>query len=147
MTGVIGGVLIGVPAVRLRGPYLAIATFGLMLAFPQILKIKFLAQWTNGAYGIGGSRVDPPGIMGGFLDSGQWLYYLTMLAVVIMTLLFWNLTRSRIGRAFIALRNSEIGAEQMGGAPMGLLGGFSDQSRKTYSDECGIQARPLLIIR
>ena len=114
MTGIIGGVLIGVPAVRLRGPYLAIATFGLMLALPQILKIKFLTQWTNGTYGIGGSRMDPPGIMDGFLNSGQWLYYLTMLAVLIMTLLFWNLTRSRIGRAFVALRNSEIGAEQMG---------------------------------
>ena len=114
MTGIIGGVLIGVPAVRLRGPYLAIATFGLMIALPQILKIKFLAQWTNGAYGIAGSRVDPPGVMDGFLDSGQWLYYVTTVAVAIMILLFWNLTRSRVGRAFVALRNSEIGAEQMG---------------------------------
>lgn len=114
MTGIIGGVLIGIPAVRLRGPYLAIATFGLMIALPQILKIKFLTRWTNGTYGIGGSRVDPPGIVDGFLDSGDWLYYLTMLALVIMTLLFWNLSRSRIGRAFVALRNSEIGAEQMG---------------------------------
>ena len=58
MTGIIGGVLIGVPAVRLRGPYLAIATFGLMIALPQILKIKSLTQWTNGTYGISGSRVD-----------------------------------------------------------------------------------------
>ena len=114
MTGIIGGVLIGVPAVRLRGPYLAIATFGLMIALPQILKIKSLTQWTNGTYGISGSRVDPPGFIDGFLDSGEWLYYVALAAAVVMTILFWNMTRSRIGRAFVALRNSEIGAEQMG---------------------------------
>ena len=114
MTGIIGGVLIGIPAVRLRGPYLAIATFGLMIALPQILKIKFLAQWTNGAYGIRGSRVDPPELINGFLDSSIWLYYVVLAAAVVMTILFWNLTHSRVGRAFVALRNSEIGAEQMG---------------------------------
>lgn len=114
VTGVLGGVVIGFPAVRLRGPYLAIATFGLMIALPQILKLNSLARWTNGANGVSGSRVDPPGFMNGFLDSGQWLYYVTMVAAVIVTLLFWNLIRSRIGRAFVALRNSEIGAEQMG---------------------------------
>lgn len=114
VTGVIGGIAIGVPAVRLRGPYLAIATFGLMIAMPQILKFNSLARWTNGANGVGGSQVKPPGFLDGFLNSGEWLYYVTMVAVVVMTLLFWNLIRSRIGRAFVALRNSEIGAEQMG---------------------------------
>ena len=114
ITGIIGGVLIGVPAVRLRGPYLAIATFGLMIALPQILKFKSLTQWTNGALGVRGSRVDPPGFLKGVLDSSDWLYYVVLAAAVVMTILFWNLTRSRVGRAFVALRNSEIGAEQMG---------------------------------
>ena len=114
MTGIIGGVLIGVPAVRLRGPYLAIATFGLMIALPQILKLNILTRWTNGSLGVRGSRVDPPNFLGGFLDSDDWLYYVVLVAAVVMTVLFWNLTRSRVGRAFVALRNSEIGAEQMG---------------------------------
>lgn len=114
VTGILGGVVIGVPAVRLKGPYLAIATFGLMIALPQILKFNSLARWTNGANGVPGSRVDPPGFLSGILDTGEWLYYVTTFAAVVMTVLFWNLIRSRIGRAFIALRDSEIGAEQMG---------------------------------
>ena len=113
-TGIIGGVVIGFPAVRLRGPYLAVATFGLMIALPQILKLNSLSRWTNGALGVSGDRLQPPRFLAGLLDSGDWLYYITCATTVIMTLLFWNLTRSRVGRAFIALRNSEIGAEQMG---------------------------------
>ena len=114
VTAVLGGVLIGLPAVRLRGPYLAIATFGFMLALPQILKIQGLTRWTNGALGIRADRMEPPGFMEAALDSRDWLYYVTIVVAVIMTVLFINLTRSRIGRAFVALRNSEIGAEQMG---------------------------------
>jgi branched-chain amino acid transport system permease protein len=114
LTAVLGGVLIGLPAVRLRGPYLSIATFGLMLALPQILKLQALTRWTNGALGIRGDRVEPPGFLEAVLDSRDWLYYVAIVAAVIMTVLFLNLTRSRVGRAFVALRDSEIGAEQMG---------------------------------
>ena len=113
-TGIIGGVLIGFPAVRLRGPYLAIATFGLMIALPQILKMNSLERWTNGAFGISGSPLQPPGFLDGLLNSGEWLYYVTWAVTAVMTVLFWNLTRSRTGRAFVALRDSETGAEQMG---------------------------------
>ena len=114
LTAVIGVLLIGVPAVRLRGPYLAIATFGMMIALPQILKIQGLTRWTNGALGISGGQVEPPAFMAAVLDSRDWLYYVTIAAAVFMTVLFLNLTRSRVGRAFVALRDSEIGAEQMG---------------------------------
>jgi branched-chain amino acid transport system permease protein len=113
-TAVVGGFVIGIPAVRLSGPYLAIATFALVITFPQILKIEVLTRWTNGALGIRIREVQPPGFVDGFLDQRQWLYYMTMTTAVVMTVLFWNLTRSRIGRAFVALRDSEIGAEQMG---------------------------------
>ncbi len=113
-TAVAGWVVIGIPAVRLRGPYLAIATFGLMLALPQILKLQALTQWTNGALGIGGGIVEPPGVLASALDSREWLYYAAIAAAAVMTVVFVNLTRSRIGRALIALRDSEIGAEQMG---------------------------------
>ena len=114
LTAVLGGILIGLPAVRLRGPYLAIATFGLMLALPQVLKIQGLTRWTNGALGIRGDRVEPPGLIEAAVDSRDWLYYVAIVTALIMTVLFLNLTQSRVGRAFVALRNSEIGAEQMG---------------------------------
>ena len=113
-TAVAGWVVIGIPAVRLRGPYLAIATFGLMLAFPQILKLTALTQWTNGALGIRGGVVEPPGFLGSLLESREWMYYVAIAAAVIMTVVFVNLTRSRVGRALVALRDSDIGAEQMG---------------------------------
>jgi branched-chain amino acid transport system permease protein len=113
-TGAVGGVIIGIPAVRLAGPYLAIATFALIVTMPQILKIESLTRWTNGAMGIPVAEIQPPGFVDGILDQRQWLYYATMVSAVVMTILLWNLTSSRIGRAFIALRDSEIGAEQMG---------------------------------
>ncbi len=113
-TGLVGGVVVGLPASRLTGPYLAIATFALVITFPQILKLNLIDGWTNGALGIRIREVSAPGVVDGFLDQAQWLYYVTMLTAVLMTILFWNLTHSRFGRAFIALRDSEIGAEQMG---------------------------------
>lgn len=113
-TAIVGWVTIGVPAVRLKGPYLAIATFGLMLALPQILKLNVLSQWTQGALGIRGGVAEPPIRLGSVLDGRQWMYYVAMAAAVAMTFLFLNLTRSRTGRAFVALRDSEVGAEQMG---------------------------------
>jgi branched-chain amino acid transport system permease protein len=121
-TGVMGGVIIGVPAVRLTGPYLAIATFSLIIALPQLLKMDIevaglgidVTGWTGGPNGIRISELQPLGFADGFVDQRQWLYYVSMLSAVIMTFLAWNLIRSRIGRAFVALRDSEVGAEQMG---------------------------------
>jgi branched-chain amino acid transport system permease protein len=113
-TGLVGGVVIGIPAVRLSGPYLAIATFALVLSLPQILKLEGLNNWTNGALGIRIRDLQPPGFVDGYLNKAEWLYYMTMVTAVFMTIVFWNLTHSRVGRAFTALRDSEIGAEQMG---------------------------------
>jgi branched-chain amino acid transport system permease protein len=113
-TGVVGGLLIGLPAVRLSGPYLAIATFSLIITMPQILKLNGIDELTNGALGIGIKQVGVPAFFDSFLDARQWLYYVTMATALFMAVLLWNLTHSRIGRAFVALRDSEIGAEQMG---------------------------------
>lgn len=114
ITAVLGGVFIGIPAVRLSGPYLAIVTFALVISFPQILKIEALTDWTNGARGIRVSTITPPGFIDGYLNAREWHYYMTMSVAVFMTVIYWNLTRSRIGRAFVAIRDSEIAAEQMG---------------------------------
>ena len=112
-TGLVGGIVIGIPAVRLSGPYLAIATFAMVISLPQILKMKALADWTHGALGVRVRELQPPGAFD-FVDNTKWLYYTTLFSAVIMTVLFWNLTRSRMGRAMAALRDSEIAAEQMG---------------------------------
>ena len=123
-TGIVGGVLIGFPAARLSGPYLAIATFSLIITLPQILKLNGIDSLTNGALGIGIRPVGPPGLVNDVLgavtrdavsiDGRQWIYYVTIGTAFLMAVLLWNLTGSRIGRAFVALRDSEIGAEQMG---------------------------------
>lgn len=108
------GFAIGVPALRLTGPYLAIATLALIISMPQILKMDAVSEWTRGATGINIPQARAPGAIDGLVDDRQWLYYSVMFPAIIMTVLAWNLTRSRIGRAFIALRDSEIGAQQMG---------------------------------
>jgi len=122
LTGLIG-FLIGVPALRLSGPYLAIATLALIIVLPQILKYDlniaghhFIANQTGGVSGIRLSTPRVPTVMHNGLDmnTDQWLYYNCMLAALIMTAMAWSVTRSRLGRGFIALRDSEVGAQQMG---------------------------------
>ena len=115
LTGLLG-FLIGAPALRLSGPYLAIATLALIIVLPQILKHPSIDQWTGGVSGIRISSPRVPASMHNNLDmnTDQWLYYNCMLAALIMTAMAWSVTRSRLGRAFIALRDSEIGAQQMG---------------------------------
>jgi len=120
--GVVGAVIIGIPAVRLSGPYLAIATFSLIVALPQILKMDIevaglgmnLTQWTKGTRGISVGEIHAPGLVDGFVDERQWLYYMSMLTAVVMTFVSWGLIHSRIGRAFAGVRDSEIAAQQMG---------------------------------
>jgi len=112
------GFLIGVPALRLTGPYLAIATMGLALATPQILK-KYDGL-THGTQGINvRPEVPPPpdfieDWFGIHLSNDEWIYFLALFIVVIMTILALNIVRSRIGRAFVAIRDSEIAAQAMG---------------------------------
>lgn len=108
------GFAIGVPSLRLTGPYLAIATLAVIVSLPQVLKMDAVSDWTGGATGIDLPVATTPSSIEGLLDDRQWLYYSVMVPAIIMTVLAHNLMRSRIGRAFVALRDSEIGAQQMG---------------------------------
>ena len=108
------GFLLGLPALRLSGPYLAIATLAMMLALPQILKLNGIRELTGGVAGILLDTPRAPASVSGFMTDRQWLYYACALPALIMTLLAWNITRSHIGRAFMALRDTDIGAQQMG---------------------------------
>ncbi len=112
-TGVIG-FLIGVPALRLSGPYLAIATMAMIIVLPQILKHPLIDDWTGGVMGLSLDTAHVPSYLEGMATDYQWLYYTCMVPAVIMTAMAWSVTRSRLGRALVALRDSEVGAQQMG---------------------------------
>jgi branched-chain amino acid transport system permease protein len=104
------GFLFGLPALRLEGLYLALATFSLALAVPQIL--KYFEHWTGGSQGLVLSKPNAP--FGLKLSPDQWLYFLTL---AVLVLLFWlgaNLLRGRVGRAIVAIRDNPIAAQAMG---------------------------------
>jgi branched-chain amino acid transport system permease protein len=106
----VAGFLFGIPALRLEGLYLALATFALSLAVPQIL--KYFEHWTGGSQGIVLSKPKAP--FGLRLTEDQWLYYLTLAVTVLLFVLAWNLLRGRVGRAIVAIRDNHIAAEAMG---------------------------------
>ena len=111
------GFLLGFPALRLAGPYLALATFGLALAMPQLLKYKKIEGWTGGVQGIVLNKPDAPfefSLFGQPLSPDRWLYFFTLAVTVLVFVLAWNLLRGRVGRALIAIRDHPIAATAMG---------------------------------
>ncbi|WP_289297100.1 branched-chain amino acid ABC transporter permease [uncultured Reyranella sp.] len=106
------GYLFGLPALKLEGHYLALATFALALAVPQILKYKWLEGLTGGVQGIVLMKPEVP--FGLPLSEDQWLYYFCL---IVMIVLFWaaaNLLNSRSGRAMMAIRDQYMAADTMG---------------------------------
>ena len=108
----LAGFLFGLPALRLEGLYLALATFALGVAMPQILKHKSLEHWTGGAMGVVIVKPEAPEGLG--LSQDQWLYFFTLFWVLLLFLAAWNLLRGRVGRALVAIRDQPIAAQAMG---------------------------------
>jgi branched-chain amino acid transport system permease protein len=106
------GFLFGLPALRLEGLYLALATFALGVSLPQLLKYKHLEHWTGGVQGIVIIKPDPP--FGLPITQDQWLYFFCLAVALAMFALGWNLLRGRVGRALIAIRDQPVAAEAMG---------------------------------
>ncbi|OLB96493.1 MAG: branched-chain amino acid ABC transporter permease [Candidatus Rokubacteria bacterium 13_1_40CM_68_15] len=104
------GFLFGIPALRLEGLYLALATFSLALAVPQIL--KYFEHWTGGSQGLVLTKPDAP--LGLRLTPDQWLYFVSLAVLVFLMIVAWNLLRGRTGRALVAIRDHPIAAEAMG---------------------------------
>jgi branched-chain amino acid transport system permease protein len=104
------GFLFGRPALRLEGLYLALATFSLALAVPQIL--KYFEEWTGGSQGIVLSKPKAPFHLP--LTEDQWLYFLTLAVTIVLFVLAANLLAGRTGRALVAIRDNHIAAEAMG---------------------------------
>jgi len=110
--GIISGVLLGIPVLKMRGDYLAIATLG----FGEIIRIlvlsDFLRPWLGGAQGIG--KI-PKASIGGFEFAGpQQIYYLVLAGCLLVGFVSYRLRDSRLGRAWMAVREDEDVAQAMG---------------------------------
>lgn len=113
------GFLLGLPALRLSGPYLAVATLGFGVAVPQL--VVWRGELTGGTAGLQGL---PPAALPIWYDgttrydfqftSGTSYYYLTLAVTALMALLAANVLNSHTGRAFGAIRDSELAAQAMG---------------------------------
>lgn len=106
----LSGFILGVPALRLRGDYLAIVTLG----FGEITRL-ILNNWnsfTGGPNGISG--ITAPSVLGASLGRLNRYYYITLIAVALTYAVVSRIRASRIGRAWIAIREDEIGASSMG---------------------------------
>ena len=103
------GVVVGAPALRVKGIYLGIAT----LAFGFIVEEGF-ARWESVTGGNAGIHVKAPDLFGFKLDTDASFFYLCLVLCVAVTIGVLNLLRSPTGRAFVAIRDSEISAQSMG---------------------------------
>jgi branched-chain amino acid transport system permease protein len=111
------GFLIGFPALRLGGLYLALTTFALAVAVPQILKVNALSDLTGGVQGLTMDKASAP--FGLPLTGDQWIYLFSLGVGCVVFLMAWNLARGRSGRAMLAVREQAVAAEAMG---VGLAG-------------------------
>ena len=114
LTGLVG-LFIGAPVIRMRGDYLAIVTLG----FGEIIRLLFLSDWLSGWFGGSQGITNIPGaeIFGLAEVSGtdpRSVFYLVLAFCAIAIYVSWRLERSRIGRAWMAVREDETVAEAMG---------------------------------
>ena len=112
----VAGFLFGLPALRLEGHYLALATFSLAVALPQLLKFKHLEEWTGGVQGIVIMKPESPfkDIMGLQINADRWMYFVSLFIAIVMFILARNILKGRVGRALIAIRDHPIAAASMG---------------------------------
>lgn len=106
------GFLFGLPALRLKGVYLALATFALAVAMPQLLKLGTFEHWTGGVQGLIITKPEAP--FGISMSQDRYLYYVVLAIAIVIYLLSVNLLNSRTGRAMMAIRDNEIAASSMG---------------------------------
>ena len=106
------GYLFGLPALKLDGVYLALATFALGVATPQLLKYKGFEAWTGGSQGIVLMKPEAP--FGLPLDADQWLYFFCLVVALALFGVAHNLLRGAVGLSLVAVRDHPIAAQAMG---------------------------------
>lgn len=113
LLGAVFGIILGYPVLRLRGDYLAIVTLG----FGEIIRI-ILENWNDFSFGPSGiANIPKPELFGVDLSLSAktiYLYYIIVLLVIFTVFVINRLTDSRIGRAWIALKDDEIACQAMG---------------------------------
>ncbi len=107
-TAVVGG-LFGIPSLRLKGLYLAIATLA-----AQVVILFIITRWTSLTGGTAGMTLSRPKIGEYSLSSNTSYYYLVVIILILTTLYATNLIRTRTGRAFLAVRDRDVAAQIMG---------------------------------
>jgi branched-chain amino acid transport system permease protein len=112
LVGGIVGYLFGLPALKLDGVYLAMATFALGVVTPQLLKYKGLEVWTGGSQGLVLLKPDAP--FGLPLNPDQWLYFFCLSVTIVLFVVAHNLLRGAMGLNLVAVRDHPIAAEAMG---------------------------------
>ncbi|MBA2568034.1 MAG: branched-chain amino acid ABC transporter permease [Actinobacteria bacterium] len=122
LVAAVAGVLVGVPALRLSGLYVALVTFGLAVAMPQILKWDKVEGLTGGGQGIQlfneeallGKGFEDIDVFGHAVTFTRAVHYLTWAVAGVLLLVAWLVLRGPPGRAFRAIRDSEIAAASSG---------------------------------
>jgi branched-chain amino acid transport system permease protein len=110
------GYLIGLPVTRLEGLYLALATFALAVATPQLLKYQLLEPFTGGVQGVYVTLPDAPQWIQSLLrmSSEQWMLGIVLVTAAVLYLLTLNLVSWKFGRAIIAVKDHPAAAAAMG---------------------------------
>ncbi len=106
------GLLLGFPALRLSGPYLAIATLALVISIPSM--IRKYDELTGGSQGLFIDQPEAPFGLAEHLNRDEWLYLVTLFVAVFMLVVAWSVLRGPLGRTFVAVRESETAATAMG---------------------------------
>jgi branched-chain amino acid transport system permease protein len=100
----------GLPAVRIKGFYLALTTIAAQIMFP-IVTIRLPDRWFGGAAGL---PVDPPTVLGIVADTPRAMYLMVLVFAVLAFVAATNLGRSRTGRAFRAIQDNDIASSVIG---------------------------------
>jgi len=112
IVSLVAGVILGLPVLRIRGDYLAIATLGFGEITRLLVLSDFLRPWLGGSQGVLG--IPKPTLWGAELRGPEQLFYLTLAASALVAFIAARLRDSRLGRAWMALREDEDVAEAMG---------------------------------
>lgn len=120
VVGFVVGCLTSLPALRLKGVYLALTSIALAVLFPQLVKWRKLEWLTDGARGIDDLQYDdiPEWPILGELDGRRgravWMYWLAVIIAVVSYLICRGVVKSRVGRSLVAIRDNETAAAVMG---------------------------------
>lgn len=104
------GAIFGIPALRIKGFYLAMTTIAAQVIFPLLI-MHLPKKWFGSAMGL---NLEPAKFLGVTFNTDKSMYYFIIIPTVIMIFFAFNLVRSRVGRAFVSIRENDIVAEMMG---------------------------------